>query len=140
MAPCRQHPASLLRHQTVYILKMQLLLPSESLIHRLCNGIICGSSQNRVHLFDFIQDFLLVPLSQAACDNQGLAASAFAVFSHLQNRIDTFFLGVAYKAAGIDYDNICFCLIVRELISFLFQELQHHLGIHQVFIAAKRYK
>ena len=132
--------ALLFRYQSVNVLKMKLLLTLQHLLYGFHDGVVGGGSENRVYLRNLVYDFLLVTLSQTAGHNQGLTAAGFAVLRHLQNRVDAFFLGVIDKAAGIDDNYICLCLIVGEGKAFFTQKTNHHLRIHKIFITAKGYK
>ena len=81
------------------------------------NIAVGGGSKNCIYFRDFVNDFVFVALRHTSGDNQDFTAAGFFVFCHFEDGVNTFFLGIVDKAAGIDNDRFCFCLIVYDFES-----------------------
>ena len=134
--PARRHqPLCIRQRQRVDIRQHDRVFPCKRRVHRVQNPVICRRPQHFIHLRDLIQDLLPVPLRQAACDDERPGLSLFLIFRHLKDVLDTLFLGVMDKAAGVDDDDVRLCLIIRHLISPRRKQAEHHLCVHQVLVA-----
>ena len=73
----------------------------------------CGSDDG-VKLGDLLENFILIALSHTACGDQNLQLPRLLETRQFENAVDTLFLGVVNKAAGIDNRHLCFGLLVRQ--------------------------
>ena len=101
------------------------------------DAVVAVGSQHGVHLRNFLMDLFAVTLRHTACDKQYFAASLLFVLSHLEDVFNALFLGVMDEAAGIDDNDVRLCFIVCDLITVLYQQAEHVLGVHKVFVTAK---
>ena len=100
----------------------------------LINGI---GPDDGIHFRDFLLNLVMIALREATTGDEGLNLTALSPFGEFQKRIDAFLLGVSDEAAGIDDDGLRLFLVIRKGMSLLFQKTQHHLGIHEILVAAK---
>ena len=121
----------------IQILQIIFRLSLQCLFQRFHDLLCSRGAEDGIHLRDFLLDLVMVSLSQTARYDQRLQLSAYPALSHLQDGINTLFLGVTDKAAGIDDHCICLFFIICDLISLLREHTEHHLRIHQVFITSK---
>ena len=110
---------------------------TEQSVDHFRNLIVGCGSEHRIHFRDFLQDLLFITLCQTACHDQFLKDSRLFKLSHFQNSLNTLFLGIVDKTAGINDHNIRLRLIIDHLMPLLCQKSQHHFRIHQILIAAQ---
>ena len=92
---------------------------------------------DHIDLRDLLPDLFPVALCQTSCCDQHFDIGSFFQLSDLDQRIDTFFLGISDEAAGIHHYNFSLLLIIRKLIALFRQHSKHHFGVYQIFITAK---
>ena len=78
----------------------------------------------------FLNDLILITLCHTSGHDQSLTFCIFFVLCHLQDRVNTLFLGIIDKAAGVDDDNICLCLIIRDLDSVITEHSKHKFCVY----------
>ena len=103
--------------QCINIRKDHFLISFKCCIYRIQYFIICRRSKYFVYFRYFFQNFIFITLCHAPRHDQCFYFSFFFQFCHLKDILNTFFLGIMNKAAGIDHDNIRFLLIICHLIS-----------------------
>ena len=110
----------------------------QSVRHHLDNVPVLADADDRVHLRDFLFDFLLITLGQAAGHHHRADGSLLLELGHFQNVVNGFLFGVFNKAAGVDNDGIRLVHIGDDLKPCLSELCQHHFPIHQVFGTSQR--
>ena len=94
-------------------------------------------ADNGIDLGDFLADGVAVAFHQAARDDQLPGASALFVFGHLEDGFHRFLLGGVDETAGVDYQDIGFGGVGRQLVAPGHQLAHHDLTINQVLGTAQ---
>ena len=98
---------------------------------------VAAGSQNAVHFGHLLHDFVLVPLGQAAGD-QNLAHQALLFqLGGLQNVVDGLGLGGVNKPAGVDHHHVAAHNVLLDGVSGFLHPVHHPLAVHLIFRAAK---
>ena len=140
ISTCCYHTVSSSLRSLIDILDIIMLLSPKHFIKRIGNRINGCCSKNRIDLRDLHLHFPRITLRQTAGYQKSLQLSVLSSFCHIKDRIDTFFLGIADKAAGIDNNCFRFLFIVCKLISVPGKQAKHNLRVHQILVTAKGYK
>ena len=126
MSASSQHTLGIGQYQPVNILTFQHMLAAKCFFHRLDNAVVGSGSQHCIHFRNLVNDLLLITLCHTSGHDQSLTFCIFFVLCHLQDRVNTLFLGITNKTAGVHNDHICFHLVICKTISLFCQKSQHH--------------
>src|SRR5207244_1473218 len=70
--------------------------------------------------------------------DEPLTGARLFVPRHFKNRIDRFLLRLVDERARVDHQHVGLCGILRELVSCVAGESEHHLGVDEVLGATER--
>ena len=96
--------------------------------------LVIRHSEYHIDLGKLLFNLLLVTLCKAACNDKLPALSCLLELTHLNYIVNTLLFGITDKRAGINYDNICFILVVCELIMSFMEHSQHFLRIDKILV------
>ena len=114
------------------------LTPSgQSSLHRQNDVGITAGTADGVHLGQFLQDLIFIPLHQTAGGDEGLQLPFFLQPGLFQNGVDSLLFGFVDKATCVDNGHIGLVEIVHDLHSLPAQKRQHLLGIDQILGTAQ---
>lgn len=114
-------------------------LPAHHPAHRLHNIPVGAEAQHAVAFGQLGHQFLLVPLGQAAGDDDALNPPLLFQLGEFQNILDGFLFGVLDEAAGVDNHHVRQAAFRHQFKAGLLQLGQHQFRIHLVLRAAERY-
>ena len=107
------------------------------LVHRLGDIPVASGAQNAVHLRQFLQDVLLVPLGHAARHQNFPDLPGLLQRRHLQNIVDGLFAGGGQKAAGVHHHNVGALRLCLHRVAGRLNRRHHLFAVHLVFGAAQ---
>jgi hypothetical protein len=75
---------------------------------------------------------LEVDLSEPEADDEPAAGAVFLERRHLENRVDRLLLGRVDERAGVHHEDVGVGRVVRQLVTRLLSEPEHHLGVDEI--------
>ena len=113
----------------------------QPLLHDLRNSpgnlIVAAGAQNAVHLRQFLQHVVLVPLGHAAGDEDLLDLACLFQLSHLQDVVDGLLAGGGQETAGVDHHHVAALGSSLDVVARGLTGCHHLLAVHLVLGAAQ---
>lgn len=134
-----QHPGQLL-HRAVDIRKVAALLAVHHLLQGRHDVAEAAGAHDAVDLRQLIQDIGLIPLAQAAGDENLLNFPGVLQLGGGENGVNGLAFGAVDKAAGVDDHHVAAGAVLLDGDAGLETQGHHLLGVHPVLVAAQGYE